>query len=456
MNAAAIAGFLGLGTEPTATPFDAIHRIPAGHRATWSSVDADPRIVRADAEPLGDTVPLLGDAAVDHAVDLFERAVDIGVARAGDGPLCAAMSGGLDSTFAVASLARHADPERPVRAFVHVPHPDAGLGPLGNWDPDDLDPARAMETAYPGRVEVVPIANLDLVQPLDVAAAVAERSWTPVFNPANTVWIDAMRARAHDLGASVLFHGEHGNVVFSSGHPYALRHHLVRGQVGPTRQVWRAYRAEGLGAVAIARRFVVGPAVRTLQVNCRDVVRRSEPSVDPLAVPASLRPFDRRSYLAWLERDDRPLGTLQPEAGRADLFDPFTDAAVRAFARSLAPAEWERHGSNRGYARRLGVGRVPDDIRLRTRRGGQSWDHWFVIRHQRDRYLDELRSIPATPIVSDLIDATVLARIESEMTSWPWGRPGHAPMSLLPIERLLSVAAFVRSTNERLARIRIG
>ncbi|MFZ8997757.1 MAG: hypothetical protein ACO3D0_05230 [Ilumatobacteraceae bacterium] len=96
---------------------------------------------------------------------------------------------------------------------------------------------------------------------------------------------------------------------------------------------------------------------------------------------------------------------------------------------------------------------MPDDVRLRTRRGGQSWDHWFVIRHQRERYLDEVRSIPATPIVSDLVDGVVLGQIEAEVSSWPWGEPGPAPRTLLRIERWLALAAFVRSTSERLARL---
>jgi hypothetical protein len=363
------------------------------------------------------------------------------------------MSGGLDSTFVVASLARHATADQPVRAFVHVPHPDAGLTPVGNWDPDDLDAARSMESAFGGRVTVVPVANIDHVQPLDVAERIARTAWTPVFNPANAVWIDIMRARADELGASVLFHGEHGNVVFSTGHPYALGHHLVRGELARASAVWRTYRREGVEPAAIVRRYLAGPRIRRLRARWHELVDRPSPSADPLGPLPVGRPYDRASFLAWIERDDRPLGTLQPEPGRADLYDPFTDPDVVAYARSLAPAEWERHGSNRGFARRLGVGRVPDEVRLRTRRGAQSWDHWYIIRRQRERYLDEVRSIPATPIVSDLIDPATLSRIETEVASWPWGESGHAPPTLLRIERLLAVSAFVRSTTARLAHL---
>ncbi|MFZ9018148.1 MAG: hypothetical protein ACO23O_14270, partial [Ilumatobacteraceae bacterium] len=44
LNRAAIGGFLALDVEPTDTPFEGIHRIPPGHRATWSSGVAAPRI----------------------------------------------------------------------------------------------------------------------------------------------------------------------------------------------------------------------------------------------------------------------------------------------------------------------------------------------------------------------------------------------------------------------------
>ncbi|MGA1555447.1 MAG: asparagine synthase-related protein [Ilumatobacteraceae bacterium] len=455
LNRAAIGGFLALDVEPTDTPFEGIHRIPPGHRATWTSGVAAPRITPHPVDADGDCsgAGLLGADVPARAIELFDRAIDRGVARSGGGPLCAAMSGGLDSTFAVASLARHASSERPVQAFVHVPHPDARLTPIGNWDPEDLEPARSMESATGGRVAVVPIANLDLVQPLDVAARIGEQTWAPVFNPANAVWIDMMRARAHDLGARALFHGEYGNVVYSSSHPYALRHHLARGQFALARDVWRGYRSEGLAVPEIARRFVVGPYVRTLQARWADLVDRSPQTLSPLGPLPRGRPFDRRTFEAWIERNDRPLGTMPPQTGRADLFDPFADAGVVAFARAMVPGEWERHGSDRGFARHLGIGRVPDDVRLRTRRGGQSWDHWFVIRHQRERYLDEVRSIPATPIVSDLVDGVVLGQIEAEVSSWPWGEPGPAPRTLLRIERWLALAAFVRSTSERLARL---
>lgn len=446
----AIAGWLGRPLDDDATAFVQVRRVPPGRSATWEPIDGRPVLAPLESRSVR---PRLHDA-VDGYLDTFDRAVDAQVARNGDGPLCLAMSGGLDSTFVAASLLRHATPDRPVRAFIHVPHPDAALSAIGNWDPDDLEAARSVERSSGGRLVLTPVANIERVQPLDAAARAAEATWSPAFNPANTIWIDEMRTRAHDLGAVLLFNGEHGNAVFSADHPYALRHHLRYGAFGAAADVWQTYRSEGTGRAQIVRRHLVGPAVRWTQASTADLHRRRRPApIDPLAPPRRGRPMSRQTYLAWLRRDANPLGTLQPEPGRASLIDPFSDAAMIDLAASMTPAEWTRYGTGRGYARRLGLGRVPDEVRFRTRRGGQSWDHWFIVRTERDRYLDEVRSLAVTPIVSDLIDAPTLARIDVEVASWPWGELGHAPLTLLPIERLLALAMFVRSTQARLAAL---
>lgn len=438
LDAGAVADFVLGGVPSSATAFVGIHRVPAGFTATWTRPGADPELRR-------------DEVAVDGGyLDVFDRSVDDLVVP-GE-PICAAMSGGLDSTFVVASLVRHAAAGRPVVAFAHVPHPDAGLEPVADWDPDDVDVARAMETAHPGRVSVVPVANLELRQPLDLVAEVVEQTWAPVLNPPNMVWIAEMRRRAVASGASVLFHGENGNSAFSYDHPYALRHALFEGDLAAARAVFGQYRATGMSPYRIARRYLAAPARAWLRARRHGPIPAPRPTtVDPFAAFPPVPPLSRQGFLDWLLRDNGLMGMMQPQPGLADLRDPFTTPEMLTVAATMPPQEWTRFGAGRAYARHLGAGRVPDEIRLRIRRGGQSWDHWFIVRHQRERYLDEIRSLPTTPVIGDLVPPDTVRRIEEAALAWPWGGIGPAPSSLLPVERLLANAVFVRTLNGRLA-----
>ena len=410
------------------TPYAGVYRVPPGSTAVWDRPDRPPVITQDCGPDVWPHPDLEGPDVVDRYLDTFDSVVDELVV---DGePLCAAMSGGLD---------------RPVHAFCHVPHPDAPIASVGNWDPDDSDAARSMERAGP--LTFVPIANLERRQPLDVADEVSQRCWFPVFNPGNAVWMESMRQRAHDLGASQLWEGENGNSAFSFDHPYALGHHLRHGEWSRAASVRRSYRESGLSDYRIAKRYLVGPIVRGAQ---RRLGPQRPTGIDPFAPRPRPAPMNSERFRGWLSRQGALSSGLQEAPGLASYVDPFTAQPVLDLAAAITPSEWLRYGTDRGYARRLGLGRVPDDIRLRTRRGGQSWDEWFIIHDQRERYLDEAAALKSTPIIGDALDATSLARIRDEVARWSWGDPTAIPPMLHPVQRLFSLAGFVRSTTERL------
>jgi hypothetical protein len=118
-------------------------------------------------------------------------------------------------------------------------------------------------------------------------------------------------------------------------------------------------------------------------------------------------------------------------------------------AARITPLEWARGRTQRGFARRVAEDRLPDEIRLRTRRGGQSWDNWFWVHRSRDRYLDEVAALASTPILADAVAVSVIRQI---VENWPWNEPRVAPQELGPIQELLTLAAFVRMTTARLRR----
>lgn len=441
-----------------ATPYREVRRIRPGGVVIWERPGAGPRELPGTGGPDDWPAPSVeGPDVPGRYLATFDRVLDDLVV---DGePLCATLSGGLDSSFVVASLVRHATPDRPVHAFVHSPHPGARLQPNGNWDPDDFEPASEMAEAYPGLVRLVRVVNEDLRQPLDVALGVAERTWAPVTNVDNGVWLEDMRARAAALGASRLLIGENGNAAFSHGHGYAAAHYLRRGDVPALARLVTAEHAAGRSWPDAVARRIAGQLL--LPVRQRWAQGRSRPP-HPLAAfgvrppPDARRPprVDRAAYLTWLRAGSSRAAFLQPATGLASLVDPFAAGPVLDLAAAMTPLEWSRGGLHRGYARLLGAGRVPDAIRLRTRRGGQSWDAWYVVAGQRDRYLDEVAAVASTPVMADLVDVDVL---RASVAAWPWGRPGAPmPAGVTPLNRLLATAAFVRLTDRRLRALDAG
>ena len=437
------------------TPYNEVHRIPAGVFAQWRSLDTPPEETEWSGPDVWAEPYLEGRDAREAYLHIF----DATIARLieGNAPLASMLSGGLDSSFVVAALARMTTPDRPVHAFVHAPHPDARLSAIGIWDPDDSEFAKKIEAAYPGRVVVRKIINTDLVQPQDAALRAARRSWLPTFNPGNQIWIDAIAEQAATIGAPMLFSGQKGNAAFSHEHSYAASYYLQRGRIDQLAKMVFAIADSNISVYQSARKRVLGPLSRSwrAQKNNPNVEYKKLIGVpDSAKVTGSSQSQGRRYFLEWLSQSysalmaaDCPAGWIVPVA------DPFTASAVLALAASITPYQWLQGPYPRGYARLLGEGRVPDEIRLRTRRGGQAWDTWFVIRNQRERYLEELKLVHRSPALAGWVDTSEL---EQRASQWPWGEiHGPSQIEVIAIDRLLSLAAFARMTDERLKTNRI-
>jgi hypothetical protein len=302
---------------------------------------------------------------------------------------------------------------------------------------------------------VIPIVQEGNRNPLGCAAELSERTWAPTVNPANMLWLDTMAERARSLGSSHLFMGSNGNAAFSFEHSYAARFHAGRGELGALLRLVRQGHAGGLPWPKAIRYRMLSPLLAPL----RSRLRRSPPAsygesigLGALGSGHPERPLERSDFLAWLRADSGLHLVLQPTGPGALPVDPFCDAQVLALAAAITPVEWCRGPYPRGYARLLGEGRVPDAIRLRTRRGGQSWDGWFLIRNQRERYLDEIDALASNSLLGPVVDLPFLKR---KLEAWPWGRiqgPGVGEVN--GIDRLLSLAGFVRRTEERLRDLR--
>lgn len=455
----------------TRTAFTGIGRIAPGTTAMW---DTQPpsweshATVPAWGEPHRTVVwcgpaswpePYLhGPATPQEYLAAFDASIDTLV---DDGPLVVLMSGGLDSTFVAASLARHATPDRPVHALCHSPDPGADLRAQGNWDPDDYPVATAMQDAYPGRIVVHQVHAPPGASPLDAAAQAAGTRGVPTLNPGNQVWITHAQELAVEAGAARLFSGTNGNPAYSATHDYATGYYVRRGAPG---EAWRSLLAEQqrlpdakhlrtraakplIGAIRAhlpeaAGRRLHRSAARD-QPDYRTLVGLGHTGPGPGPTPS---PFTRDRYLAWLTGHGPYSAAAMFAGSRVPTVDPFTTRRMLDTAAAITPLEWLRGpGRSRTYARLLAAGRVPDAIRLRSRRGGQAWDEWYLIRNDRDRYFDEVQALATTPILGGWVDHTALADI---LATWPWGHV-HGPnrMSVLAMNRILSLAGFVRTAT---------
>jgi len=450
LNHSYIREYLSGERDDRKTPYNEVHRIPAGGFAQWNSIDSTPEETEWSGPDIWAEPHLEGR----HARDAYLSIFDATIARLieGNAPLASMLSGGLDSSFVVTALARLTTPDRPVHAFVHAPHPDAGLSAIGNWDPDDSEIAKKMEAAYPGRVVVSKIINIDLVQPQDAALRAARRSWIPTFNPGNQIWMDAIAEQAAAIGASMLFSGQNGNAAFSHEHSYAASYYLRRGRIDQLTKMVFARADSNISLYQAARKRVLGPLIspwRSRNKNPNAEYKKLIGVPDSSRVNVNSQSQGRRQFLEWLSQSYGALSAAGcPSGWFLPVADPFTASAVLAMAASITPYQWLQGPYPRGYARLLGDGRVPDDIRLRTRRGGQAWDTWFVIRNQRERYLDELKLVHQSPGLGGWVDT---AELQKRAEQWPWGEiQGPSQIEVIAIDRLLSLAAFARMTDEKL------
>lgn len=433
------------------SPYMGVQRISPGTCLRWSQPRQAPiREVWCGPE-VWPPAHREGGATRQRYLATFDQAVD-GLVQA-DQPLCATLSGGLDSPFVVASLVRHATPARPIHAFIHRPHPAAAAVTLGRSDPDEGPLAQAMADAYPGLIRPIPVVVPEGELPLDGARTWAATTWAPTINPANTLWYRAMGERARALGANRLFMGSQGNAAYSGEHHYAARYYAARGDLGRLLALVRRGHAGGLSWGQACRRRLLVPLLAPWRQHLH---RPQGPTYAELIGLAAWEPprqplMDRQRFLRWMRFDSGLNLMNQPDGHGVLPVDPFSCRTVQDFAAAITPLEWCQGPYPRGYGRLLAEGRVPDAIRLRTRHGLQSADGWHRIRHQRQRYQQELQLLEATPLLADQLDH---ARVRRTVEGWPWGEGGGAPLlEVFSIDRLLSVAGFLRFTSARLEQL---
>lgn len=442
LNPAFLRGFSRARSAMSETPYDQVHRLAPGQTLSWAPGEPSPSITEwlaAEALPS----PCLDDASelIAHYLRTFDTVVAELARRTPH--LVATVSGGLDSTFMAAALARTVPPGQRAHGYCHTPLPDAHPQPRGQFDPDDFPLAQLMAARYPAQLSIAPLRNDAEVHPLDAAAAMSARSGFPVLSPGNAVWLNAFADVAKAHGATLRFHAGHGNASYSYDHRYAAGWYARRGQFGRLASLHRG-REPGAGAVRGLRHRVAGPmrprgrAVATAELG---FLRGPEPLLPERE--------DRQWYLDWLlGRRGSFASALNPaESDPALVADPFAARSMIELAAAIEPRKWQEGYGSRSLARRLAQGRVPDPIRLRKRRGGQAMDTWYVVRRQPARLDRGLEVLTSSAVFAGELDA------DRVFAWWRAARglgPHEAPdqTALAQLLRLVALAEFAEGLGQ--------
>lgn len=422
-----------------ATPYRDVRRLPPGSTLRWS-----PGTGELHLTDWGGPEALPTPHLDDHHEVVTEYLVrfDAITARlaARTETIVATVSGGLDSTFMAASLARTAPAGAVIQGYCHTPVAQAQVKPRGKFDPDDLERAQHLAAWYPGRLTIEPLRNDELVHPLDAARWSSAKSGWPVLAPTNSPWLQQFTQRVASSGAGLRFHAGFGNASYSFDHSYAAAYYLRSGRL-PTMISLSAGRDRGTAALYGLRRRVAIPLARSMRTAHAGLAPFTSAAISP---PLLRKSNNRQDYVNWLAGRRGPYySAFNPEAtAPAIVADPFAARSILELAAAIEPRVWQRGHDSRSLARRLAAGRVPDEIRLRRRRGGQGMDTWFVVRSRPTRMDRGVEVVGDSALMRDWVHV-------DELTSW-WRAARQRPATDPPDQarlhqalRLVGVAEFV-------------
>lgn len=380
INLAAVAEDASNGdlADPRETAFDAIERVPAGHRLTWRD-EGRPRIERWYHPPQfeRDTHATPFEEAAEELRGLLARAVRERVD--GERRTAVTLSGGYDSTaiFGAGNYALEREGSAMRLAAVSVSHPPGDPGREDEWI-----------TATASRWGVTPSwvdsERVPLIGDIDRRAAMRDE---PLVHPYE-LWNEALADACRGAGARVALYGVGGDAWFS-GTSFFLADLLRRGQLLTLRREWREH--AGGGGLYKFFKLAVQPNLPSaaLQLMTRLRGGRRFTPVSYRELPGWLRrdfvaahgmeerrnpPLVRRpgeSYFAaehtWYQRGAFPervhalLTAINASRG-VEMRSPLVDRRVIEFASHRPRWESVSRGANKHLLRSAVQGLVPANV----------------------------------------------------------------------------------------------
>ena len=403
-----LARILQFHDDPATTVFRGVHRLPAGYVATWTP-GTDPWVRRwfnpFEVEPHDSRRD--GDG-VDVLRRVISEAVELSLPPAGN--VAAHLSGGLDSTTVTALAAHNLHPQgRVVHTLSHVAAP----GEWPEWLPaasDDEPAIRAMGDYVAGLDQHFIVH--DGTDPIADFRWFFDHAGYPFLNPSNLPWLRRMDRWAHEHGAEVMLTGAKGSIGYSSTRIGQYRRALRHGQMGLIARDLHLRRDGGDSLMLLAHDVVHDLSPSTARRWKR--LRHGPPGMGRELVPLSpayalqgrseSMPTGRDAWRNAVLFDPSAATSLAPPAFNVWHSDPLGDAEVTRVLFALGPQAWLGDGRDRGLARRVTAGLLPDEVRLRTVRGVQGYDLPRAIANHQREYAEALELVEASPTAQALLN----------------------------------------------------
>jgi asparagine synthase (glutamine-hydrolysing) len=410
--------------EGPETYFKGISRVEAGEMVTLN-----PAANRSRSLWQPPAQPLRFKSHADYAAALLET-LDLAVAcrlrDAGDN-VGSHLSAGLDSS-AVTSSAALRFPGM-VHAYTAVPSnglPELPAGRFGDEGPLAAETARRFANVVHHRcpaVERLPVEDL---------AGQLELFERTDLNLPNLAWANRINRLARDEGISVLLVGTMGNATLSYGGFELLGELLARGRVGDVAAEFPAARKAGYGIGRLwrdaAKQVLPGALVRAFQhsrqgqgetpwmINPRFAGQAAILAQHLRHADATIEPAEavRRQMIRGVDMGTFNKGVLL-QCG-IELRDPTADRRLIEFCLRVPLVEFVRGGQTRALARTALLGRVPETVRLASKRGLQA-PHWFAMMSAaRGEIVERVLGFGKCPPAQRLLD---LERMRRMLEDWP-------------------------------------
>lgn len=468
-----IADFLYLLQDPEATFFEGIRRLPAGHLMVMSETGL--RLHRYWTPLDVRHVTLGSDQEYREAFRaVFDEAVR---ARLRGGPVGVMMSAGLDSA-SVGAVAAVELRKRGERLTALHAAPRAGFsGPVRpGWIADESADVQAIADLHD---------NLDLTvhrtngtSPFQNLEALFETFGTPIRNPNNLGWLDALFATARAKGIRTLLTGSKGNATISSGGLRFLREMARQGQWGTTaREVRMVAREQGVPARHVLKEHVIIPLTPAPMLRAYARLRGRGRSLAESAASfsainpdfaAKLQMAERKHALvADARRNDegsalhQRMRLLLGAADGGDIWqgyrarfgveprDPTCDVRVVEFCFGIPGTLFMREGQGRWLVRHSMRDVLPASVLDRRTRGAQSADWMEWLPGMRRELTEELVRLDHSDVAQRCLD---VPRLRKLLTDWPaqFGIE-HLEDYALVLLRAMETGRFIRWFEESYA-----
>lgn len=371
-------------------------------------------------------------------VEAVRETLDLAVGarlRGSEGGLACHLSAGLDSSAVMATAARLHTAARPISAITVTPS-----GDYRSAGGDRLTDERELAAATASQHEsvehlIVERANRSPLDHFDTWFDLFQR---PASDVPNQDWYTAANEAAQCRGATMLLHGQAGNLTFSHSGPELLAELLAQGRLFRWAREsrakvaagipWRSALTQSLAPFLPRPLWIVGEAWRGRYTRMHDyaLVRPGSASCGPFGsrrageVDYSLQPrADARRWRAeTLGSID--YGTINKgllAAWGLDLRDPLADRRMIELTLAIPATQFDSGGVARSLARRVLADRVPDEVLSAPRRGYQSAD-WLrylsAYRHDIAAEAERQRHSGAASFLDH-------ERIRDLLSNWPTG-----------------------------------